>query len=167
MDFDFTPEQQTFRAGVRAWLAVNVPADLKGRGFASSRADREHVERLREWQRMLYKAGYVGIDWPAEYGGRGASIMEQIILYEEMSRAESPQPVNRGGLSMLGPTLMKHGTPAQRARHLDKILTAEEIWCQAFSEPNAGSDLANLQMRAVLEGDAYVINGQKVWTSMA
>jgi alkylation response protein AidB-like acyl-CoA dehydrogenase len=167
MDFDFTPEQQAFRGEVRAWLAEHVPADLKGRGFASSRADRAEVGRLREWQRTLHKAGYVGIDWPAEYGGRGASIMEQIILYEEMSRAQSPQPVNRGGLSMLGPTLMKHGTAAQRATHLAKILTGEEIWCQGFSEPNAGSDLANLQTRAVLDGDWYVLNGQKVWTSMA
>src|SRR2546428_3702166 len=93
--------------------------------------------------------------------------MEQIILYEEMSRAEAPQPGNRGGLHMLGPALMKHGTAAQRARHLSKILTAEEIWCQGFSEPNAGSDLANLETRAVLDGDFFVINGQKVWTSMA
>jgi alkylation response protein AidB-like acyl-CoA dehydrogenase len=125
------------------------------------------VDQLRSWQGALHGAGYVGIDWPREYGGRGASIMEQIILYEEMSRAQAPQPVNRGGLSMLGPTLMKHGTPPQRERHLTKILTAEEIWCQGFSEPNAGSDLANLQTRAVLDGDHYVINGQKVWTSMA
>jgi alkylation response protein AidB-like acyl-CoA dehydrogenase len=167
MDFDFTPDQQAFRAEVRDWLAKHVPADLKGRSFAASRADRAEVDRLREWQRTLHKAGYVGIDWSAEYGGRGASIMEQIILYEEMSRAASPQPVNRGGLSMLGPTLMKHGTSAQRAAHLSKILTGEEIWCQGFSEPNAGSDLANLQTRAVLDGDAYVLNGQKVWTSMA
>jgi len=144
-----------------------VPADLKGRGFAASRADRAHVDRLRDWQRRLHEAGYVGIDWPRAYGGRGASIMEQVILYEEMSRAEAPQPVNRGGLSMLGPTLMKHGTPAQRERHLAKILNAEEIWCQGFSEPNAGSDLANLQTRAALDGEFYVINGQKVWTSMA
>ena len=167
MDFDFTPEQETFRQEARAWLAENVPADLKGRGFASSRADVKEVERLRDWQRTLHKAGYVGMDWPAEYGGRGASIMESIILYEEMSRAGSPQPLNRSGLSMLGPTLMKHGTPAQQARHLDRILTAEDIWCQGFSEPNAGSDLANLQTRAVLDGDHYVLNGQKVWTSMA
>jgi alkylation response protein AidB-like acyl-CoA dehydrogenase len=167
MDFDFTAEQHAFRAEVRGWLDRNVPADLKGRGFASTRADREQVDRLRRWQRMLHQAGYVGIDWPREYGGRGASLVEQIILYEEMSRAQAPQPINRGGLSMLGPTLMKHGTPAQRARHLDKILTAEEVWCQGFSEPNAGSDLANLQTRAVLDGDWYVLNGQKVWTSMA
>src|SRR6266545_2958759 len=167
MDFDFTPEQQAFRGEVRAWLGAHVPADLKGRGFAASRADRAHVDRLRQWQRELHKAGYVGIDWPREYGGRGASIMEQIILYEEMSRAATPQPVNRGGLSMLGPTLMTHGTPALRERHLAKILTAEEIWCQGFSEPDPGSDLANLQTRAVLDGDFYVVNGQKVWTSMA
>src|SRR5206468_10514762 len=98
MEFDFTPEQHAFRRDVRAWLAAHVPADLRGRGFAASRADRAHVERLRQWQRQLHRAGYVGIDWPTEHGGRGASIMEQIILYEEMSRAEAPQPVNRGGL---------------------------------------------------------------------
>jgi alkylation response protein AidB-like acyl-CoA dehydrogenase len=167
MDFDFTPEQEAFRREVREWLAANVPADLKGRGFAASRGEPEHVVRLRDWQRTLHKAGFVGMDWPAEYGGREASLVEQVILYEEMSRAQSPQPVNRSGLSMLGPTLMKHGTPAQRARHLDRILTAEEIWCQGFSEPNAGSDLANVQTRAVLDGDWYVLNGQKVWTSMA
>jgi alkylation response protein AidB-like acyl-CoA dehydrogenase len=166
MDFEFTPEQQTFRREVRAWLEANVPEDLRGRGFASSRGEPHQVLRLRDWQRQLYKAGYVGMDWPAEYGGRGASLVEQIIFYEEMSRAQAPQPLNRSGLSMLGPTLMRHGTMAQRARHLDRILTAEEIWCQGFSEPNAGSDLANLQTRAVLDGDHYVINGQKVWTSM-
>jgi alkylation response protein AidB-like acyl-CoA dehydrogenase len=93
--------------------------------------------------------------------------VEQVILYEEMARAQSPQPVNRGGLSMLGPTLMQHGTAAQRARFLDRILTAEDIWCQGFSEPNAGSDLANLQTRAEREGDWFVLTGQKVWTSMA
>src|SRR5215467_3506235 len=102
-----------------------------------------------------------------EFGGRGATIVEMVILYQEMARAESPQIVNRGGVSMLGPTLMKLGTPAQQRRFLPRILTAEEIWCQGFSEPNAGSDLANLQTRAVLDGDWYVLNGQKVWTSMA
>ena len=167
MDFDFTPEQHAFRQEVRTWLSGHVPPDLKGRAFAASRGDVAQVGRLRQWQRTLHEARYVGIDWPQEYGGRGASIMEQVILYEEMSRAAAPQPVNRGGLSMLGPTLMARGTPAQRERHLAKILTAEEIWCQGFSEPNAGSDLANLQTRAVLDGDVYVIDGQKVWTSMA
>jgi len=167
VDFDFTPEQQAFRREVRAWLQAHVPADLKGRGFAATRADRAEVDRLRQWQRTLHKAGYVGIDWPPEYGGRGASLVEQVILYEEMARAQSPQPVNRGGLSMLGPTLMQHGTPAQRARFLHRILTAEDLWCQGFSEPNAGSDLANLQTRAERDGDWFVVTGQKVWTSLA
>jgi alkylation response protein AidB-like acyl-CoA dehydrogenase len=167
MDFDFTPEQEAFRQQVREWLQANLPDDLRGRGFAASRANRAHVERLRWWQKKMCEAGYVGMDWPPEFGGRGASIVEQIVLYQEMSRAQSPQPVNRGGLSMLGPTLMKHGSPAQQKRFLRKILTAEEIWCQGFSEPNAGSDLANLRTRAVRDGDAFVVSGQKVWTSMA
>ena len=127
MDFDFTPEQEAFRKEVTEWLRVNLPDDLRGRGFAASRADRAHVDRLRAWQKNMYEAGYVGMDWPREFGGRGASLVEQIILYEEMARAQSPQPVNRGGLSMLGPTLMKYGTEAQQKRFLPKILTAEEI----------------------------------------
>ena len=102
MDFDFTPEQQAFRSEVRGWLGTNIPAELRGRGFASSR-DRATVERLKRWQAKLHGAGYVGIDWPREYGGRGATIMDQIILYEEMSRAEAPQPINRSGLSCSGP----------------------------------------------------------------
>jgi alkylation response protein AidB-like acyl-CoA dehydrogenase len=167
MDFDFTPEQEAFRKEVRAWLEANLPGDLRGRAFASSRADREEVAKLRAWQKMMADAGFVGLEWPREFGGRGASIVEMVILYQEMARAESPQLVNRGGVSMLGPTLMKHGTPAQQTRFLPKILTAEELWCQGFSEPNAGSDLANLQTRAVRDGDEFVVNGQKVWTSMA
>ncbi|MBI4636339.1 MAG: acyl-CoA dehydrogenase family protein [Candidatus Rokubacteria bacterium] len=167
MDFDFTAAQEAFRKDVRAWLEANVPDDLRGRAFAASRADREEVRQLRAWQKRMYGAGYVGMDWPPAFGGRGASIVEQIILYQEMAQAESPQFVNRGGLSMLGPTLMRHGTPAQQARFLPGILTADELWCQGFSEPNAGSDLANLQTRAVREGDTFVVNGQKVWTSMA
>src|SRR5437763_14536956 len=165
MDFDFTPEQEAFRKEVRAWLEANLPDDLRGRSFASSRADREEVARQRAWQKTMSEAGYVGMDWPREFGGRGASIVEMVILYQEMARAESPQFVNRGGISMLGPTLMKHGTPAQQERFLPKILTAEELWCQGFSEPGAGSDLANLQTRAVRDDGHFVVNGQKVWTS--
>jgi alkylation response protein AidB-like acyl-CoA dehydrogenase len=167
MDFDFTPEQEAFRKEVRQWLERNLPDDLRGRGFAASRADRQEVARLRAWQRTMFEAGYVGMDWPRQFGGRGATLVEQVILYQEMARAESPQVVNRGGLSMLGPTLMKHGTAAQQQRFLPRILTADELWCQGFSEPNAGSDLANLQTRAGREGDEFIINGQKVWTSMA
>src|SRR5512146_2412028 len=118
MNFDFTPEQEAFRKEVRHWLETNLPDDLRGRAFAASRADKEQVKRLRAWQRRMYEAGYCGLDWPREFGGRGASIVEQIILYQEMSRAECPQFANRGGLSMLGPTLMRHGTEAQQKRFL-------------------------------------------------
>ena len=167
MNFEFTEAEEKFREDVRQWLERNLPDDLRGRAFASSRADRDEVRKLRAWQKQMHEAGFVGMDWPREFGGRGASIVEQVILYQEMARAESPQLVNRGGLSMLGPTLMKHGTPEQQKRFLPKILTAEDLWCQGFSEPNAGSDLANLQTRAVLDGDFFIVNGQKVWTSMA
>src|SRR5881398_11233 len=167
MNFDFSEKEEAFRKDVRHWLETHLPDDLRGRSFAASRADRDEVRRLRAWQKTMAEAGYVGMDWPREFGGRGAPITEMVILYQEMARAESPQIVNRGGVSMLGPTLMKHGTPAQQKRHLQHILTADELWCQGFSEPNAGSDLANLATRAVLEDDAFVVNGQKVWTSMA
>ena len=167
MDFEFTPKEQAFRQEVRAWLQAHLPRDLQLGSFAFSRADREHVDRLRAWQRTLYEGGWVGLNWPLKYGGRGASIVEQIIFYEELARAQAPPPVNRGGLSMLGPTLMAHGTEAQTQRFLPKILTAEELWCQGFSEPNAGSDLANLQCRAVRDGDDFILTGQKVWTSLA
>src|SRR5437762_5986177 len=167
MNFDFSEQEEAFRKEVRHWLETNLPDDLRGRAFASSRADRDEVRRLRAWQKTMHAAGYVGMDWPREFGGRGASIVEMVILYQEMARAESPQFVNRGGISMLGPTLMKHGTPAQQRRFLPKILTAEEVWCQGFSEPNAGSDLAGLQTRAVRDDGHFVVNGQDVSTSLA
>src|ERR671936_938956 len=166
MNFDFSEAEESFRKEVRVWLERNLPDDLRGKAFAASRADKDEVARLRWWQKQMYEAGYVGMDWPREFGGRGASLIEMVILYQEMGRAESPQIVNRGGVSMLGPTLMKLGTPAQQRRFLPRILTAEDLWCQGFSEPNAGSDLANLQTRAVRDGDYFVVNGQKVWTSM-
>ena len=167
MDFDFSEREEAFRKEVRAWLEANLPDDLRGTAFAASRAGHDEVRKLRAWQKRMCEAGYVGIDWPREFGGRGATLTEQIILFQEMARAESPQFVNRGGVSMLGPTLMKFGTPAQQKWFLPRILTADDLWCQGFSEPNAGSDLANLQTRAVRDGDAFVVNGQKVWTSMA
>ena len=166
MNFEFSEREEAFRKDVRAWLERELPDDLRGKAFASSRGNREEFARLRWWQKKMYEAGYVGMDWPPEFGGRGATLTEMVILYQEMGRAESPQIVNRGGVSMLGPTLMKHGTPAQQQRFLKNILTADEMWCQGFSEPNAGSDLANLQTRAVRDDDHYVVNGQKVWTSM-
>ena len=167
MDFRFSEAQEAFRTEVRGWLETTLPADLSGRAVAAARPDADEVGRHRAWQRRMYEAGYVGIYWPREFGGGGASLVEEIILYQEMARAGAPQFVNRGGLSMLGPTLMTHGTAVQQRRFLPKILTAEELWCQGFSEPNAGSDLASLQTRAVLDGDHLVLDGQKVWTSMA
>ena len=167
MDFEFSEKHEAFRKEVRVWLERHVPDDLRGKSFAASRADKDEVKRLRAWQKTMHAAGYVGMDWPVEFGGKGATIVDQLILFQEMARAESPQLVNRGGVSMLGPTLMKHGTAAQQKRFLNNILTADEMWCQGFSEPNAGSDLANLQTRAVRDGDHFVVNGQKVWTSMA
>jgi alkylation response protein AidB-like acyl-CoA dehydrogenase len=167
MNFDFSEAEEGFRKEVRAWLEANLPDDLRGTAFALSRGEPALFSRLRAWQRRMYDAGYVGMDWPREFGGRGATLVEQIILYQEMARAESPQLVNRGAVSMLGPTLMKYGTATQQQRHLQKILTAEEIWCQGFSEPNAGSDLANLQTRAELRGERFIVTGQKVWTSLA
>src|SRR5207253_2907966 len=167
MNFDFGEQHEAFRKDVRHWLETHLPDDLRGRAFAASRADVAEVKKLRAWQHTMHAAGYVGMDWPREFGGRGASIVEMVILYQEMARAESPQFVNRGGISMLGPTLMKHGTPAQQQRFLPKILTAEEMWCQGFSEPNAGSDLAAVRTRAELRGDTFHVSGQKIWTSYA
>jgi alkylation response protein AidB-like acyl-CoA dehydrogenase len=167
VNFDFSARETAFRDEVRAWLAEHRPAELAGPSFAGSRPDRARLDAHRRWQRLLYGAGYVGMDWPVRFGGRGASLVDQVIFYEELARAQAPPPVNRGGLSMLGPTLMAHGTEAQQRRFLPGILTAEEIWCQGFSEPNAGSDLANLRTRAERDGEAWVVTGQKVWTSLA
>jgi alkylation response protein AidB-like acyl-CoA dehydrogenase len=119
----------------------------------------------RVWQKQLFEAGWIGIGWPKEYGGRDASLMQEAIYNEEMAHAQAPVTANVIGLNMVGPTILAVGTPQQKARYLPKILSGEEIWCQGFSEPNAGSDVASLQTRAVREGDHFAVNGQKVWTS--
>ena len=166
MDFKLSPQEEAFRDRLRRWLEVNAPGDwAKLRSRFATRE--EQIDFLKDWQRRLYEAGYVGLHWPAEYGGRGASIMEQAIFYEEMARARAPELPNVIGLDMAGPAIIHHGSEAQKKRYLPKILSAEEIWCQGFSEPNAGSDLASLQCRAVLEDDHFVVTGQKVWTSYA
>jgi alkylation response protein AidB-like acyl-CoA dehydrogenase len=166
VDFALSPAEQAFRDGFRQWLAANGPGDWARlrRTFASGAA---RVAFLRDWQRRLYEAGYVGLDWPREYGGRGATPMEHAIFYEEMARARAPELPNAIGLDMAGPALIRHGTDAQKRTHLPRILSAEHIFCQGFSEPNAGSDLAAVETRAVRSGDAFVVNGQKVWTSFA
>ncbi len=160
MDLAYTPAEERFREELRTWLAANPPT-------AAPKALDAWVAHGKAWQRQLYEAGWCGVHWPVAYGGRGASLIEQIIFQEEMARAGAPQLINLAGLTMGGPVLIAHGTEPQKRRHLQKILSAEEIWCQGFSEPNAGSDLAALRTRAVLDGDDFVVTGQKVWTSFA
>lgn len=162
MDLNLTPSEQNFRDEFRAWLKANIPSDWDASGFDDS----EHrFEYLRAWQKKMYEAGWVGLSWPKEYGGRGATLMEQTIFIEEMARAAAPPLINVLGLSLLGPTLIAYGTEAQKQRFLANILSADEIWCQGYSEPNAGSDLASLRTEAVLDGDHFIVNGQKTWTS--
>ena len=166
MDFKLSPEQERFRAELRGWLEANSPGDW-GKIRAGLKTRAAQAEFLIGWQRKLHGAGYVGLHWPTAYGGRGGTVLEQAIFYEEMARARAPELPNAIGLDMAGPAIIAHASERQKQAHLSKILSAEHIFCQGFSEPNAGSDLANLQTRAVLDGDHYVLNGQKVWTSMA
>ena len=168
MDFTLTPEQEAFRSHVRAWLKTNMPHEWTSRVMASSDVPRpEAYDFLRGWQRKLYEAGFIGLTWPKEYGGRGLSFIEEMILHQEMALAKAPPILNVLGVGMGGPTIIAYGTEEQKKRYPPKILSCEEIWCQGYSEPNAGSDLASLQTRAVKDGEYWVINGQKVWTSLA
>jgi alkylation response protein AidB-like acyl-CoA dehydrogenase len=164
MDLRDTPEEAAFRAEVRVWVEENLPDEMRGHRGGAARFD---DPRLRDWSRKLSDAGYAGLTWPEEYGGAGAPYSYQAIFFEEMARAEAPPHVGVIGLGMAGPTIMAHGTDAHKERHLAKILSAEEIWCQGFSEPEAGSDLAASKTSAVLDGDRFVVNGQKVWSSFA
>src|SRR6185295_11484755 len=163
MDIRFTPEEERFRAEARAWLEAN----------RSEHEPPEHDLVARRafdlaWQGTLYDAGYAGISWPKEYGGRGATLMEQLIWYEEFARSGAHDPSTLFvGLNHGGPTLIACGSEAQKAFHLPKILRGDVIWCQGFSEPGAGSDLAALSTRAVIDGDELVVTGQKTWTSFA
>ena len=162
MDLNLTTEELRFRDELRSWLAANVPKDWDERREESLES---RFDYLKAWQRKLYESGWAGISWPKEFGGRGASLMQQVLFWQEMALAGAPPMANVLGLGIIGPTIIAFGTEAQKSRYLRKILSAEEIWCQGFSEPNAGSDLAGLQMEARLEGDHYIVNGQKVWTS--
>jgi alkylation response protein AidB-like acyl-CoA dehydrogenase len=166
VDFAFAPEDERFRAALRTWLAAHPPARAERVPHDEASLASE-VAFLREWQKRLHAAGYVGLLWPREYGGRGARPTEQAILNAELARARAPQLLNRVGVNNTGPTLIAHGTEAQKARFLPPILSADEIWCQLFSEPGAGSDLAALRTRAEAQGDGFVVTGQKVWTSYA
>jgi alkylation response protein AidB-like acyl-CoA dehydrogenase len=161
MDLTYSEAETAFREELRAWLRDNAPGE-------EPRGDEDTVYAWRrDWQRKLADGGWAGVHWPKEYGGRGATMTQSAIFFEELGRARAPLPANVLGLLLGGPTLMVWGTDEQKDRYLHPILTAEEIWCQGFSEPDAGSDLAALKTRAVKEGDEWVVTGQKVWTSGA
>jgi alkylation response protein AidB-like acyl-CoA dehydrogenase len=167
MDLNFTPEEEAFRRQVREWLDENIPkSGLRGEDRNADR-DKSTLQKMKEWQARVHQAGYLALSWPKEYGGQAMDPMRQAIVNEEMTRARAPALVGAGGLGMLGPTLITWGTDEQKKTHLPKILTADEIWCQGYSEPGSGSDLASLRTRAEMVGDEFVVNGQKVWTSGA
>ncbi|MDD9939295.1 MAG: acyl-CoA dehydrogenase family protein [Myxococcales bacterium] len=167
MDFEDTREEAEFRAECRAWLEANASERAPGSEVGMSARDNETVERAQAWQAKKADAGWACITWPREYGGRGATRIQGSIWNQEEARFETPPNLFLIGQGMLGPTLMAHGTEAQQTRYLEKMLRGEEIWCQLFSEPGAGSDLAALRTRAEQDGDAWVINGQKIWTTGA
>jgi alkylation response protein AidB-like acyl-CoA dehydrogenase len=158
-----SPDEAAFRDEVRAWLAANLTDELRGRRGGAARFE----EWGRNWSRQLGEAGYAALTWPKEYGGGGAPYSHQAILLEELARSQAPGHIGVIGLGMAGPTIIVHGTDEQKRRYLPRILSAEEIWCQGFSEPGAGSDLASVRTRAELRDGRYVVNGQKVWSSYA
>jgi alkylation response protein AidB-like acyl-CoA dehydrogenase len=155
-------ELDQFRGEFRRWLAENPPPQVTDHSSLKT-----FINVGRDWQAKLAAGKWVGVHWPSEYGGRSLSLVEEAIIQEELGRAHSPQLLGLFGLTMVGPVLIKHGTPAQKERYLSRILRAEEIWCQGFSEPGAGSDLAAIKTRARIEEDGFYITGQKIWTSFA
>jgi len=166
MNFGYSAEQEAFRNEVRLWLEANQPPPM-------TRAEKEAADdeflwnRLKAWHKRLYESGWAGINWPKQYGGRGASFIEQVIFGQELARLNLPTGCNVLGVIMTGPALMQWGTDEQKNRYLQPILSGDEIWCEGMSEPGAGSDLAAVQTRAVLEGDTFVVDGQKIWTTLA
>ena len=169
MDFEYGAEHEAFRKEFRDWLARTLPPELCLDDPADDRvaSDRETFERRRAWQATMHAAGWVAINWPTEYGGRAAGIIERVIYDEEYAASRAPVLPGHMGLNLIGPTIIQWGTDEQKRYHLPAIMRGEHVWCQGFSEPGAGSDLAALQTRAVDQGDHFVVNGQKVWTSGA
>jgi alkylation response protein AidB-like acyl-CoA dehydrogenase len=157
MDLTYTPEEEAFRKTVAAWIAANAPKP----------EERTNLEALRHWQRRLAAGGYLGAGWPAEHGGAHLSAMQQAILNEELARANAPGPINAMAIWWVGPAIMRYGTEEQKKRFLAPILAADEIWATGYSEPGSGSDMAAAKCRAERDGDFYVVNGQKVWTTLA
>jgi alkylation response protein AidB-like acyl-CoA dehydrogenase len=173
MDFDDSPEEAAFRAEARAWLEAHAQpktgdVDWSRNFHSNDEAVREEfIRRCKEWQALLYDEGWAGITWPREYGGRGGTRIHQVIFNQEQARFDVATGMFEVGIGMAGPTLLRHGTPEQKDRYLRPMLRGDEVWCQLFSEPGAGSDLASLATKAVRDGDEFVVNGQKVWTSGA
>ncbi len=166
MDLGLTASEQKFRDELCAWLKANLPAK-SSQAVKNASSAHEYHAYLKAWQRKLYDGGYAGINWPKEFGGRGASFIEQAIFQEELALADAPERMGTIGQGLVGPTIIAVGTDAQKKRYLPGILSGDEVWCQGFSEPNAGSDLASLETKGVLDGDDFVVNGQKIWTSYA
>ena len=168
MDFAFSPAEESFRARVRDWVRASLPAGWGTPAYPKPQTAAEKVAFARAWQRKLYEGGWAGISWPKQYGGQDLSPLEQLLFREEYAAAGAPDMIDIAiGLNLTGPTLIHHGTPEQKERFLAPILRGDEVWCQGFSEPGAGSDLASLRTRGEVRGDEIVINGQKVWTSFA
>lgn len=167
MDFSYTSQEEQFRLELREWLENNLPEGWLDGTFKLPENQQELRQFLRNWQRKLSEGRWAAIAWPEKQGGRNATLMEEIIYHQEMVRVKAPPLVNYVGLHMVGPTLMQIGSKEQQEKYISKIITGEEVWCQGYSEPNAGSDLAAVQTTAVKDGDKWIINGQKIWTSFA
>jgi alkylation response protein AidB-like acyl-CoA dehydrogenase len=167
MDLRFSKEDEDFRAEFRSWLDTNLPADMRDPSWWRGKSDDESFRIRRDWEAKKAADGFAGIAWPTEYGGRGGTVTMKAVYDEEMAKAHAPSTVNPLGLAFLAPTVMMIGTEEQKKAIIKPLLHTETIWCQGFSEPGAGSDLAALQMRAEKQGDHYVINGQKIWTTNA
>jgi hypothetical protein len=165
VDFSYPPEVEHFRAELRDWLSANLTDQLIADRRPSGRDDAA-FERLRTWNRTMADAGWAAVSWPREYGGRGATVLEQLVYTEETTRARAPLPLNVIGLNNIAPAIMQYGTESQKLTLLPRMMRADDIWCQGMSEPEAGSDLAALRTRAVRDGEDFVVNGQRVWTSL-
>lgn len=166
MDLKFSEQDEAYRQKLRDWLTKNVDLIARTMKGIDESGERNPIQASRDWQHRLYEAGYVGMSWPKAYGGYESSLTEQVMVNEELARALIPATINTIGLTIVAPTLIQHGNEVQKQKYLQRILRADDIWCQGFSEPSAGSDLASLQTSAVLEDDQFVVNGQKVWTSL-
>jgi alkylation response protein AidB-like acyl-CoA dehydrogenase len=165
VDFSYPPEVEQFRKELRAWLAANLTDEVVAAGRRRGR-DPETFETLRAWDATLADAGWGAVSWPQEYGGRGAGVLEQLAYAEETIHARAPVPLNVIGMNNIAPAIMQYGTDAQKRELLPRMVRADDIWCQGMSEPEAGSDLASLRTRALRDGDHFVLNGQKIWTSL-